>query len=85
MVKEMDGMAQQKSIVLYNKEWHKGVVGIVASRLVETFYRPTIVLTESNGYITGSAAAYRGLICTKPLSGAAICWKALAVTCMRPV
>lgn len=60
MVREMEGIEQKKSIVLYNSKWHKGVVGIVASRLVETFYRPTIVLTESNGYITGSARSITG-------------------------
>jgi len=41
--------------VVFNEKWHKGVVGIVASRLIETHYRPTIVLTEANGIITGSA------------------------------
>lgn len=41
--------------VVFNEKWHKGVVGIVASRLIETHYRPTIVLTEANGMITGSA------------------------------
>ncbi|MDR0414171.1 MAG: single-stranded-DNA-specific exonuclease RecJ [Prevotellaceae bacterium] len=50
----------KKTIVLYNPEWLKGVVGIVASRLVETFYRPAIVLTESGGLITGSARSIPG-------------------------
>jgi single-stranded-DNA-specific exonuclease len=45
----------KKSTVVYNPNWHKGVVGIVASRLIEKHYRPTIVLTKSNGLITGSA------------------------------
>jgi len=45
----------KKSTVVFNKDWHKGVVGIVASRLIEHHFRPTIVLTESNGKITGSA------------------------------
>lgn len=48
------------SIVLYNPSWHKGVVGIVASRIIELNYRPTIVLTESNGYATGSARSVPG-------------------------
>ncbi len=50
----------KKSIVLYNKDWHKGVVGIVASRLIETFYRPTIILTSSNDMATGSARSVIG-------------------------
>ena len=45
----------KKTTVLYNKDWHKGVLGIVASRLTEYIYRPAIILTESNGDITGSA------------------------------
>jgi single-stranded-DNA-specific exonuclease len=45
----------KKSTVVYQENWHKGVVGIVASRLIEKHYRPTIVLTKSNGIITGSA------------------------------
>jgi single-stranded-DNA-specific exonuclease len=44
-----------KSTVVFKNDWHKGVVGIVASRLIEKHYRPTIVLTESNGKATGSA------------------------------
>ncbi len=46
--------------VVFNEKWHKGVVGIVASRLIETHYKPTIVLTESNGMITGSARSVHG-------------------------
>ena len=45
----------RKSTVVFQNDWHKGVVGIVASRLIEKHFRPTIVLTESNGKITGSA------------------------------
>lgn len=47
------------STVVFQKDWHKGVVGIVASRLMETYYRPTIVLTESNGKASGSARSVR--------------------------
>ena len=49
----------KKSTVIYNADWHKGVIGIVASRLTETHYRPTIVLTVSNGLITGSARSVK--------------------------
>ncbi|MBS1936520.1 MAG: single-stranded-DNA-specific exonuclease RecJ [Bacteroidetes bacterium] len=48
------------STVVFNKEWHKGVVGIVASRLIEQHYRPTIVLTENNGKVAGSARSVKG-------------------------
>jgi len=50
----------QVTTVVFNETWHKGVVGIVASRLIETHYRPTIVLTESNGMVTGSARSVQG-------------------------
>jgi len=50
----------RKSSVLFNPSWHKGVVGIVASRLIESYYRPTVVLTESNGMVTGSARSVEG-------------------------
>lgn len=50
----------QKATVLYNKDWHKGVIGIVASRLTEYYYRPTVILTESNGLATGSARSVEG-------------------------
>jgi single-stranded-DNA-specific exonuclease len=47
------------STVVFNQHWHKGVIGIVASRLIEKYYRPTIVLTESDGKITGSARSVK--------------------------
>lgn len=49
-----------KGIVVYDETWHKGIVGIVASRLTERYYRPAIVLTKSNGLITGSARSVHG-------------------------
>ena len=49
----------RKTTVVYNPEWHKGVVGIVASRLTDNYYRPTVVLTKSNGLITGSARSVK--------------------------
>lgn len=52
-------LKKSKSTVLYDPGWHKGVIGIVASRLIETHYRPTIILTESNGMITGSARSVK--------------------------
>jgi len=48
------------STVLFNPTWHKGVIGIVASRLIESYYRPTVILTESNGMATGSARSIDG-------------------------
>ena len=49
----------KKSTVLFNPTWHKGVVGIVASRMIERYYKPTIILTESNGMATGSARSVK--------------------------
>lgn len=60
MVEALPDFKDRKSTVVYNPSWHKGVVGIVASRLVEAYYRPTIVLTKSNGFITGSARSVAG-------------------------
>ena len=50
----------RKIIVVFNPEWHKGVIGIVASRLTERYYKPAIVLTRSNGFISGSARSVTG-------------------------
>ena len=52
---------QKKTTVVYNADWQKGVVGIVASRLVESHYKPTIVLTETDGVYTGSARSIEGV------------------------
>src|SRR5690606_13233752 len=55
------GARTRHSVVLYHPEWHLGVVGIVASRLVERFYRPTIMLAASNGIVKGSARSIAGI------------------------
>jgi single-stranded-DNA-specific exonuclease len=51
---------ERKSTVIYQPHWHKGVVGIVASRLIDHYYRPTIVLTQSGEYVAGSARSVAG-------------------------
>lgn len=53
-------LIRRKTTVVYNEGWHKGVIGIVASRLTEKYYRPTIVMTLSNGYAAGSARSVVG-------------------------
>jgi single-stranded-DNA-specific exonuclease len=53
-------LQERMSTVLFNPKWHKGVIGIVASRLIEVYYRPTVILTESNGMATGSARSVYG-------------------------
>jgi single-stranded-DNA-specific exonuclease len=60
MIEEDSSFVERKSTVLFYNEWHKGVIGIVASRLIEKYYRPTIILTESNGLATGSARSVDG-------------------------
>jgi len=50
----------KRSIVIYNKDWHKGIIGIVASRLTELYYKPSVVLTLSNGLATGSSRSAQG-------------------------
>ena len=59
MIEKDEEMKGRNSTVIYNRDWHKGVVGIVASRLTEFYYRPTVVLTESNGLATGSARSVK--------------------------
>ena len=58
-IRNDEWLLNAQSTVVFNKSWHKGVVGIVASRLIETYYRPTIVLTESNGQAVGSARSVK--------------------------
>ena len=60
MVQEGKALAHENATIVYNPKWNKGVVGIVASRLVEAFYKPTVVLTKSNGFVTGSARSVAG-------------------------
>ncbi len=60
IVDRLEGLASRRSIVLYNEEWHKGVIGIVASRLTEIYYRPAVVLTRTNNMATGSARSVSG-------------------------
>lgn len=52
-------LQKKKTTVLFDPHWHKGVVGIVASRLIEHYYKPTIIFTESNGLLTGSARSVK--------------------------
>ena len=60
IVNQLEGLADKRSIVLYNEEWHKGVIGIVASRLTEVYYRPAVVLTRTDDMATGSARSVSG-------------------------
>lgn len=60
IVDELEGLAQRRSIVIYNEDWHKGVIGIVASRLTEIYYRPAVVLTRTEDMATGSARSVSG-------------------------
>lgn len=53
-------VSSKKSIVIYNKDWHKGIIGIVASRLTELYYKPSVVLTLANGLATGSSRSVQG-------------------------
>ena len=55
MIQGMEEISHRKTTVLFKEDWHKGVIGIVASRCIEKYYRPTIILTESNSKATGSA------------------------------
>ncbi|MBQ9548448.1 MAG: single-stranded-DNA-specific exonuclease RecJ [Bacteroidales bacterium] len=60
MVEKGECLASRNVTVVYDPSWNKGVVGIVASRLVEAYYKPTVVLTRSNGFVTGSARSVQG-------------------------
>ena len=60
IVEALENFDDRRSIVIYNEAWHKGVIGIVASRLTEIYYRPAVVLTCANGLATGSARSVSG-------------------------
>ena len=65
---EMD--SNKKSIVIYNKDWHKGIIGIVASRLTEIYYKPSVVMTLVNGLATGSSRSVQGFDVYKAVESA---------------
>ena len=60
IVESLENLSERRTIVIYNEAWHKGVIGIVASRLTEIYYRPAIVLTRTEGLATGSARSVSG-------------------------
>lgn len=60
MISEDQVLREANSTVLFKENWHKGVIGIVASRCIEHYYRPTIILTQSNGKASGSARSVHG-------------------------
>ena len=60
IINNNDALKNKKTTVVFKDHWHKGVVGIVASRLIETYYRPTIVLTQSGDVVAGSARSVPG-------------------------
>ncbi|MFV0604647.1 MAG: single-stranded-DNA-specific exonuclease RecJ [Niabella sp.] len=60
LIEQNTGWKHNKSTVVYQPHWHKGVVGIVASRIIETYYKPTVVLTQSGKNATGSARSVPG-------------------------
>ncbi|WP_367864517.1 single-stranded-DNA-specific exonuclease RecJ [Pedobacter sp. WC2423] len=71
LIDESEILINKKTTVVYNDQWNKGVIGIVASRLTEKYYRPTIVLTLSNGMLTGSARSVPGYDLYEALLGCA--------------
>ena len=60
VIDEFQNMEDRKAIIVYNPGWHKGVIGIVASRLTEVYYRPAVVLTRTDDMATGSARSVSG-------------------------
>jgi single-stranded-DNA-specific exonuclease len=71
LIGDSEILINKKTTVVFNENWHKGVIGIVASRLTEKYYRPTIVLTKSNGHVAGSARSVAGFDLYEALSGCA--------------
>ncbi|MFA6084117.1 single-stranded-DNA-specific exonuclease RecJ [Mucilaginibacter sp.] len=69
MIDNDEALIARKSTVVFNENWHKGVIGIVASRLTEKYYRPTVVLTRSNGHVAGSARSVFGYDLYEALCG----------------
>ena len=69
IIDKLKDMEDRKGIVVYDPDWHKGVIGIVASRLTEKYYRPAVVLTKSSDLITGSARSIAGFDIYKAIEG----------------
>ena len=69
IINEIQNIEDQRGIVVYNPDWHKGVIGIVASRLTEKYYRPSVVFTKSYELITGSARSIAGFDVYKAIEG----------------
>ncbi len=69
MIDQNPLMINRRSTVVFQENWHKGVIGIVASRLTEKYYRPTVVLTQNNGRVTGSARSVYGFDLYEALRG----------------
>ncbi|TCD02504.1 single-stranded-DNA-specific exonuclease RecJ [Pedobacter psychroterrae] len=69
LIDECEILINKKTTVVYHESWNKGVIGIVASRLIERYYRPTVVLTTSNGLLTGSARSVSGFDLYEALLG----------------
>jgi single-stranded-DNA-specific exonuclease len=67
----LDDWQQRKSIVLFDPHWHKGIIGIAAGRMAETFHRPAVILTQSQGRAVGSARSIRGFDLYAALQGCA--------------
>ena len=68
IIESSEANINRKSTVLYKSDWHKGVIGIVASRLTEKYYRPAVILTQTNGHIAGSARSVIGFDLYEALS-----------------
>lgn len=69
LIEDCEILVNKKTTVVYHESWNKGVIGIVASRLIEKYYRPTVVLTASNGLLTGSARSVAGFDLYEALLG----------------
>jgi single-stranded-DNA-specific exonuclease len=73
MARDSENFFSRKTTVVFGKNWHKGVLGIVASRLVEQYYRPTVVFSDADGMLTGSARTVSGFNIYQALSGCSDC------------
>lgn len=85
IVDSLEGLADRRTIVIYNEAWHKGVIGIVASRLTEIYYRPAVVLTRTDNLATGSARSVSGFDVYKAIENCRDLLETLVVIRMRQV